>query len=81
MTCSCDISFSDLDDPNFACHRITWEVMHTIVISGSKDECAAMSQHQCHNAFANIEIADPVYKIFGAVPTDPMHLVRKGVMA
>jgi hypothetical protein len=81
VTCSCDISFSDLDDPNFACRRVTWEAMHAIVTSGSKEECAAVSQHQCCNAFANMEIGDPVYKIFGSVPTDPMHSVRKGVMA
>jgi hypothetical protein len=55
--------------------------MHQIATSGSKEECATVSQHQCHNAFANIEIGDPVYKIFGAVPTDPMHSVCKGVMA
>jgi hypothetical protein len=54
--------------------------MHKIATTGSKEECTAVSQHQCHNAFANIEIGDPVYKIFGSVPTDPMHSVRKGVM-
>jgi hypothetical protein len=81
VTCSCDVSFIDLDDPNFTCHPVTWDAMHLIATSGSKEECAAVSQHQCHNAFANIEIGDPVYKIFGAVPTDPMHSVCKGVMA
>ena len=55
--------------------------MHEIVTSGSNEERAKVSQHQCPNAFANIEIGDPVYKIFGAVPTDPMHSVHKGVMA
>jgi hypothetical protein len=72
---------SDLDDPHFSCNPVTWDAMHEIATSRSKEECAAVSQHQCHNAFANIEIGDPVYKIFGAVPTDPMHSVRKGVMA
>ena len=81
VTCSCNVSFSDLDDPNFVCHPVTWDAMHEIVTSRSKEQCAAVSQHQCHNAFANIEIGDPVYKIFGAVPTDPMHSVCKGVMA
>ena len=81
VTCSCDVSFSDLDDPNVACHPITWDAMHKIATSGSKEECAAVSQHQLCNAFADIEIGDPVYKIFGAVPTDPMHSVRKGIMA
>jgi hypothetical protein len=81
VTCSCNVSFSDLDGPNFSCHPVTWNAMHQIATSGSKEECAAVSQHQCHNAFANIEIGDTVYKVFGAVPTDPMHSVRKGVMA
>jgi hypothetical protein len=81
VTCSCNVSFTDLDDPNVACNPVTWDAMHTIATSGSKEECAAVSQHQCHNAFANIDIGDPVYKIFGAVPTDPMHSVRKGIMA
>ena len=40
-----------------------------------------MSQHHCQNVFANIEIGDPLYKIFGSLPTDPMHSVRKGIMA
>ena len=81
VTCSCDVSFIDLDDPNFTCQPVTWDAMHSIATSGSKEECAAVSQHHCHNAFANIEIGDPVYKIFGSVPTDPMHSVRKGIMA
>jgi hypothetical protein len=81
VTCSCDVSFSALDNPNFTCQPVTWEAMHSIATSGSKEECAAVSQHQCHNAFANIDIGDPVYKIFGSVPTDPMHSVRKGIMA
>jgi hypothetical protein len=59
----------------------TWDIMHEIATSESKEECAAVSQHQCHNAFAYIDIGDPEYKIFGTVPTNPMHSVRKGVMA
>jgi hypothetical protein len=81
VTCSCNVSFIDLDNPNFTCHPVTWDDMHLIATSGSKEECAAVSQHQCQNAFFDIEIGDPVYKIFGSVPTDPMHSVRKGVMA
>jgi hypothetical protein len=65
---------SDLDDLNFACYPVTWDAMHDIATSGSKEECAAV-------LVADIEIGDPVYKIFGAVPTDPLHSVRKGVMA
>ena len=81
VTCSCNVSFSRLDDPSVNCQPVTWDHMHEIATTGSKEECTAVSQHQCHNAFANIEIGDPVYKIFGSVPTDPMHSVRKGVMS
>ena len=30
MTCSCDVSFIDLDDPNFTCQPVTWDAMHCI---------------------------------------------------
>ena len=52
--------------------------MHTIATSGTEQECTLVSQHHCHNVFANIEIGNPVYKIFGSLPTDPMHSVCKG---
>jgi hypothetical protein len=82
VTCSCNVSFSKLDDPFATCHPLTWDAMHEIATSRSSEHFAAVSQHQCHkNAFANIEIGDPVYKIFGAVPTDPMYFVCKGVIA
>jgi hypothetical protein len=81
LTCSCDLLFGNLDNPNFICHPVTWDAMNKISTTGSKEECATVSQHQCHNAFSNIEIGDPVYKIFGALPTDPMHSVCKGIMA
>ena len=78
VTCSCDVSFIDLDDlNNFTCQSVTWDAMHSIATFGSKEECSAVSQHHCHNALSGIEIGDPVYKIFGSVPTDRIHLVRK----
>jgi hypothetical protein len=71
VTCSCNVPFiSDLDDPNIPCIPVTWEAMHEIATSRSKEECAAVSQHHCNNAFANIDIGDPVYKIFGAEQQD-----------
>jgi hypothetical protein len=51
--------------------------MHRIATLGTEQECTAVSQHQCQNAFANIEIGDPLYKIFGSLPTDPMHSICK----
>jgi hypothetical protein len=38
------------------------------------------NSHQGQNAFSNIEKGDPGYKIFGAMSTDPMHLVYKGIV-
>jgi hypothetical protein len=70
-----------MDDPKIACTPVTWNDMHRIATSGSAQECTAVSQHHCQNAFANIEIGDPIYKIFCSLPTDPMHSVRKGIMA
>ena len=43
VTCSCDVPFIDLDDMDFTCHSVTWDAMHKIATSGSKEECAASS--------------------------------------
>jgi hypothetical protein len=81
VTCSCNVPFGNMDDPNVSCTPVTWNDMHRIATSGTEQECTAVSQHHCHNVFANIDIGDPLYKIFGSLPTDPMHSVRKGIMA
>ena len=81
VTCSCNVPFDKMDDPDFCCSPVTWKEMHTIAISGTEQERTLVSQHHCHNVFANIKIGDPVYKIFGSLPTDPMHSVRKGIMS
>jgi hypothetical protein len=70
-----------MDDPNFCCSPVTWNDMHTIAISGTKQECTLVSQHHSPNVFANIELGNPVYKIFGFLPTDPMHSVCKGILS
>jgi hypothetical protein len=75
VTCSCNVPFDKMDDPDFCCIPVTWNDMHTIATSGTEQECTSVSQHHCHNVFANIEIGDPVYKIFGSLPSDPMHSV------
>jgi len=81
VTCSCNVPFDKMDDPTFSCVPVNWNDMHRIATLGTQQECTAVSQHRCHNVFANIEIGDPLYKIFGSLPTDPMHSVRKGIMA
>ena len=81
ITCSCDVPFIKLDDPNFGCTPVTWDAVNDIVMNGTKEQQAAVSQHQCHNAFTGLVIGDPAYKIFGSVPTDIMHVVRLSLMA
>jgi hypothetical protein len=82
VTCSCNIPFDKMDDPDFCCSPVTWNDMYTIATSGTEQECTLVSQHHCHNVFANIEIGNPVYKMFGSLPTDPMYSVHKeGIMS
>jgi hypothetical protein len=81
VTCSCNVPFDKLDDPNFPCHPVTWHEMNVIITNGTEEELAAVSQHKCVNAFTNIIIGDPVYKIYGALPTDTMHALRQRTMA
>ena len=73
VTCSCNVPFDKLDDPNFPCHPVTWHDMNLIITNGTDEELAAVSQHKCVNVFTNIVIGDPDYKIYGALPTDTMH--------
>jgi hypothetical protein len=70
-----------MDDPDLSFSPVTWNDMHTIATSGTEQECTLVSQHHCHNVLANIKSGDPVYKIFGSLPTDPMYSVGKGIMS
>jgi hypothetical protein len=80
-TVSCDITVDQLDNPHFHCNAVTWNEMNEIATTGTSEQCTQASQHECINAFTDIEIGDPIHKIFGAVPTDTMHSVRKGFMS
>ena len=80
VTCSCDCPYSQLDNPKYECAPVTWEAMNDIIMDGTDDDRTSISQHKCVNAFTNILIGDPNYKIFGSVPTDPMHAVDNSVM-
>jgi len=81
VTCSCNVPFDKLDDPNFLCHPVTWHKMNVIATSGTLEQLASISQHKCVNAFTDILIGDPVYKIYGALPTDTMHALRQRTMS
>ena len=80
VTCACDCPFAELDNPKYQCSPVTWEFMNDIIMNGTDDDRTSISQHKCVNAFANILIGDPKYKIFGSVPTDPLHAVDGSVM-
>ena len=73
VTCSCNVSFDNLDDPYFPCQPVTWADMNHIVTNGMDQELSAVSQHRCDIAFTDLTIGDPVHKIYGALPTDTMH--------
>jgi hypothetical protein len=80
VTCACNVPFSELDNPKYECSPVTWEAMNDIVMNGTDEAHASISQHKCVNAFGNIHIGDPKFKIFGSLPTDPMHAVEGSVM-
>jgi hypothetical protein len=50
--------------------------MNHIITNGMDQDLTAVSQHQCDIAFSDLAIGDPVYKIYGALPTDTMHALR-----
>jgi hypothetical protein len=81
VTCSCNVPFDKLDDPNFPCHPVTWHDMNRIITKGTDEELAAVSQHKCVNVFTDMVIGDSDYKIYGALPTDTMHALRQRTMA
>lgn len=80
-THSCDVSMEGLQDPYHGCNFVEWEHMNSISSRGTKSERKGVCQHQCKNAFSEIVIGDPKHKIFGSIPTDPMHSVRKSLIA
>jgi hypothetical protein len=79
-TAACDITCEALDNPHHSCNFVEWEYMNDIAMNGTEQKQQSVSQHQCQNAFSNILVGHPTYKIFGAVPTDPMHSVHKSLM-
>jgi hypothetical protein len=53
VICSCNIPFDKMNDLDFCCSPVTWNDMHTIGTSGTEQKCTLVSQHHCHNVFAN----------------------------
>ena len=44
--------------------------------NGANEELTAVSQHRLDIAFSDLVIGDPVYNIYGSLPTDTMHALR-----
>ena len=76
VTCSCNVPFDSLDDPYYPCQPVTWSDMKHIITNGTDEELSAVSQHRLDLAFSDLVIGDPVYNIFGSLPTDTMHALR-----
>jgi hypothetical protein len=79
-TAACDIPFASLDNPSHKCNLVKWEDLNDVMLNGSDQDRCSVSQHKCCNAFASLQIGPPMHKIFGALPTDPMHSVRKSLI-
>ena len=77
---ACDVSYEDLEDPHVSCKVLYAEPMHAIALSPDDKLRQRWSQHQVHNAFYNIPMADPKRGIFGATPVETMHMFQKGMI-
>ena len=74
---ACNISVEAMDDPYHNCNFVKWDDMNIIATEGTREQQKCASQHPCKNAFSDIIIGDPNYKIYGALGTDPLHSIRK----
>jgi hypothetical protein len=79
-TVSCDIGNQYMNNPYHPCNFVEWEPLNNIATNGTEAQRKSVSQHLCKNAFSDILIGHPRYKIFGSVPTDPLHSLRKGII-
>ena len=79
-TTACDINAQAMDNPYHNCNFVKWDAMNAVARNGTKEERKVLSQHKLDNAFSDILLGNPMYKIYGALPTDPMHSVRKGLI-
>lgn len=77
---SCDCPTDKLDDPFHRCNPVTWKELNRVATEGTQEELSRYSMYRCTNCFTEIEVGYPRSKIYGAVPTDPMHSLRKGAM-
>ncbi len=71
---SCNVRYAQLDCPNRTCWYV-FAAAPTSMIAASNDNVlrSKWSQHQVHNAFDHVALADPVRGIFGATPVEIMH--------
>jgi len=76
----CNVLFDDLDDFNIQCEYLKAAFVNSIAQSNDPELRKQWSQHRVDNAFNSLTLADPVRGIFGATPTEIMHVVRGGVL-
>jgi hypothetical protein len=72
--------WSSLDDFNIQCEYLNAAFVNSIAQSNDPDLRKQWSQHRVDNVFNSLTLADPVHGIFGATPTEIMHVVRGGVL-
>ena len=76
----CNVLFDDLDDFNIQCEYLNAAFVNSIAQSNDPELRKQWSQHRVDNVFNSLTLADPVHGIFGATPTEIMHVVRGGVL-
>lgn len=77
---ACDIPFNEMDNPEAKCRFVTAGEIRRVASSGNEELQKRYSIHQHINAFDRVPMADPIYGIHGATPSEPMHCVRKGII-
>ena len=77
---ACDVSTTQLDNPNAACSFLLAADMALIAHNDDKAVRTRWSQHFLNNVFDHVPLADPVRGIYGATPVETLHAFRKGLI-
>ena len=77
---NCDCKYEALDKPRTKCRKLKVQEMHKIASSNNKQLRQKWSRHKVDNAYNYVLFADPKHGIFGATPTEIMHVFRSGMI-
>ena len=77
---NCNCKYKSLDNPLVACTMLETKKMHDIAQSSNGALRKEWSQHRVDNAFNYVTFADSKHGIFGATPTEIMHVFRSGMI-